>query len=461
MPSTSSSQMLWALVDCNNFFASCERLFRPDLLGKPVVVLSNNDGCIVARSNEAKALGIGMGEPEFKVRHLLKRHKVAVFSSNYTLYGDISNRVMLTIESLVPQLEQYSIDEAFVPLPGALAVNADELAWMLRERIRQWTGITVSIGVGTTRTLAKLAAEIGKKSKGVHRLDAGKPETEQILAAVPIEDIWGIGRHSAEKLRLRSINTAKDLRDADEAMVKRLLSVSGLKTAMELRGISCIDQSAAPTPRRTMVSSRSFGERVTEKKHLAEALAMHATLAGERLRREKLEAGGMAVHIRTARHGHGPFYDKTAAITFASSSANTRQFIQATRAGLESIFQSGFCYAKAGIMLFDLIDMGRRRQASLLDIIAPDKEQKEKDKKLMSALDTVNKRFGRGTVRFGAEGGADAPWHVKHSRRSPQYTSAWEDLPVVGGGAVPGGHESGNGGWLKKSADARLMRPFT
>jgi DNA polymerase V len=189
MRSTSSTLSLWALVDCNNFYTSCERLFRPDLAGKPVVVLSNNDGCIVARSNEAKALGIGMGEPEFKVRDLLARHGVAVFSSNYALYGDISNRVMLTIESLAPCVEQYSIDEAFVPLTGSLAANADEFALTLRKRIRQWTGITVSIGVGTTRTLAKLAGEIAKKGEGVCRLDAGLPETEKALAAIPVVDV--------------------------------------------------------------------------------------------------------------------------------------------------------------------------------------------------------------------------------------------------------------------------------
>ena len=424
--------MLWALVDCNNFFASCERLFRPDLLGKPVVVLSNNDGCIVARSNEAKALSIGMGEPEFKARHLLRRHNVAVFSSNYTLYGDISNRVMLTLESLAPEVEQYSIDEAFVPLPGALAINADELAWALRERVRKWTGILVSIGVGSTRTLAKLASEIAKKGKGVHRLEAGTAETEKILSATPIEDIWGIGRHSAEKLRLRSIHSAKDLRDADASMIKKLLSVCGLKTAIELRGIPCIDQSAAPTPRRTMVSSRSFGERVTEKQHLAEALAMHATLAGERLRREKLEAGGISVFIRTAWHGQGPFYGKSAEIHFPSTTANTRSFIEAARQGLDSIFQPGIPYAKAGIMLFDLMERDRRQQRSLLDMLAPD-ERKEKDKKLMAALDAVNKRFGRGSIRFAAEGKADAPWQMKHPRRSPRYTSAWDDLPIVQG----------------------------
>lgn len=423
--------MLWALVDCNNFYASCERLFRPDLLGKPVVVLSNNDGCIVARSNEAKALGIGMGEPEFKVRDLLKRHNVAVFSSNYALYGDISNRVMLTLESLAPVVEQYSIDEAFMPLSGSLAANADELALALRERVRKWTGIVVSVGIGSTRTLAKLAGEIAKKGKGVHRLDAGTPDTEKTLAAIPVEDVWGIGRRSAEKLKLRSIHTARDLRDADGGMIKRLLSVTGLHTVMELRGVHCVDNAPAPTARRTMVSSRSFGERVTEKEYLAEALAMHATLAGERLRKEKLEAGGMAVHIRMARYGQGPFYDKIAEITFPSPTSSTRSLIKAAREGLDTVFQQGFHYAKAGVMLFDLTDRDKR-QGSLLDIAAPD-EKKVKDKKLMAALDAANKRFGRGSVRFGADGGADAPWHMKHTRRSPGYTSAWEDLPTVGG----------------------------
>ncbi|MDR2696171.1 MAG: Y-family DNA polymerase [Deltaproteobacteria bacterium] len=421
---------LWALVDCNNFYAACERLFRPDLLGRPVVVLSNNDGCIVARSNEAKALGIGMGEPEFKVRGLLKRHNVAVFSSNYALYGDLSNRVMLTIESLAPCVEQYSIDEAFVPLPASLAVNADELALALRRRIRQWTGIIVSVGIGTTRTLAKLAGEIAKKGRGVHRLDAGAPETSMALAAIPVVDVWGIGRRFAEKLHPRNIRTARDLRDADAGVIRKLLSVSGLNTAMELRGIPCIDQAATPAPRRTMVSSRSFGERVAHKEHLAEALAMHAALAGERIRKEKLEAGGMAVHIRTARHGQGPFYDKTAEILFPSPTSNTRRFIRATQEGLNAIFQQGLLYAKAGVMLFDLNDKAGR-QGSLMDIAAPD-EQKKRDKKLMAALDALNKRFGRGAVRFGAEGAADAPWHMKHTRRSPRYTSAWDDLPTAG-----------------------------
>jgi DNA polymerase V len=298
---SSANKSLWALIDCNNFYASCERLFRPDLIGRPVVVLSNNDGCIVARSNEAKLLGIGMGEPEFKVRDLLKRHNVAVFSSNYALYGDISNRVMLTLESFVPFIEQYSIDEAFAPLAGPLAVNADELALAMRERVRMWTGIFVSVGLGTTCTLAKLAAEIAKKGSGVFRLNAGTHETDKVLAGIPMGDVWGIGRRSAEKLNMRNIKTARDLRDADGGMIRRLLSVTGLNTVLELRGIPCLECETVPASRRTMVSSRSFGERVSEKGHLTEALAMHAGLAGERLRREKLAAGGW--RCISERHG--------------------------------------------------------------------------------------------------------------------------------------------------------------
>ena len=426
---SSSSPALWALVDCNNFYASCERLFRPDLAGKPIVVLSNNDGCIVALSSEAKALGSGMGEPEFKVRDLLRQHGIFVFSSNYTLYGDISSRVMRTMESLVPLVEQYSIDEAFLPLAGALASNADEIAATLRERIRKWTGIVVSIGVGPTRTLAKLASDMAKKFGGLRRLDAGTPDAEQVLSTTPVGAVWGIGTRSAEKLRLRNIVTACALRDADTNLIKKMLSITGLHTQLELRGIPCIDQTSAPTPRRTLVSSRSFGQRIREKEYLAEALAMHAAHAAERLRRENLEAAGMAVHIRTSRHGQGPFYDETAEVSLPFSTASTRDLIRAAKQGLETIFHPGFAYAKAGVMLFDLAPRVGR-QGSLLDIITPN-ERKQRDKKLMDTLDVLNRKFGRGAVRFAAEGGRNAPWHMQHTRRSRRWTTAWEEVPLV------------------------------
>ncbi|MDR1945976.1 MAG: Y-family DNA polymerase [Desulfovibrio sp.] len=430
MQSTNSTPTLWALVDCNNFFASCERLFRPDLAGRPVVVLSSNDGCIVARSNEAKALGIGMGEPEFMVRDLLLRHKVAVFSSNYALYGDISARVMLTLESLAPVVEQYSIDEAFLPLQGAAAANADELALNLRERVRKWTGIPVTVGIGPTRTLAKLAAETAKKGTGLLRLNAGDAESDRTLAATPVADIWGIGRKSAEKLRLCGIRTAGELRDADGGILRKILGICGLHTSLELRGIPCLDRSETPISRRSMVSSRSFGQKVAEKEDLAEALAMHAALAGERLRREKLEAGGLAVHIRTALYGQEASYDRTANVTLPSPAANTKDLVRAAKEGLEAVFRPGYAYAKAGIMLFDLVPAGGR-QGNLLEWAGPD-EGKRRDRKLMSALDAVNRRFGRGTLRFAAEGRKDAPWRSRQDRRSPRWTTEWSELPRAG-----------------------------
>jgi DNA polymerase V len=393
-----------------------------------VVVLSNNDGCIVARSNEAKALGINMGEPEFKVRDLLKQHNVAVFSSNYALYGDISNRVMLTVESLVPVVEQYSIDEAFVPLDAALAANADEIARATRERVRRWTGIVVSIGVGTTRTLAKLASEIAKKGDGLCRLDAGSPETEDVLARTPAGDIWGIGRKSALKLRMAGIYTARDVRDCDNLKIRALLNVNGLNTAFELRGVHSIEMADAPISRRTIISSRSFGARATEKEALEEALAMHATLAGERLRREKLRASGLAVHIRTSRHGNGPFYEQRANVSLRLPTADTRELVRAARQGLEAVFQRGYSYAKAGIMLYDLAP-AEGGQTNLLELIAPPARLHEKE--LMAALDAVNRRFGRGTLRFAAEGKADAAWRMQHSRRSPRWTTVWDELPKV------------------------------
>jgi DNA polymerase V len=420
---------LWALVDCNNFFASCERIFRPDLIGKPVVVLSSNDGCIVARSNEAKALGIGMGEPEFKVRELLIQHDVAVFSSNFALYGDISSRVMRTLESLVPEVEQYSVDEAFIPLHGALASNADEVALEMWKRIPKWTGIHVAVGLGTTRTLAKLASEKAKKGTGICRLDAGSPFTDQILAQTPVGDIWGIGKKSALKMRVSNIYYARDLRDADGAVVKKELGITGTHTALELRGIPCMSHLDSPAPRKSMVSSRSFGERVTDKQQLAEAVAMHCALVGERLRRENLEAGGMAVHIRTSRHSASAFYDQTAEITLPRPTSNTLELLRAASRGLDEIYRNGYAFSKAGIMLFDLSVPGSK-PGNLLDWAKPE-TGKRPGKKLMSALDTVNRRYGRGTLRFAAEGKKESPWRVKSDRRSPRSTTSWDELPVV------------------------------
>lgn len=426
MSSTNSSQPLWALVDCNNFYASCEKLFRPDLSARPVVVLSNNDGCIVSRSAEAKALGIPMGEPEFKARAQLQRHNVAVFSSNYALYGDISARVMATLEHMCPYVEQYSIDEAFVRLDGPLAVNAEDIAQQLRETVRQWTGMVVSVGIAPTRTLAKLANHLAKKTSGVHIWDAALPVAETVLRAFSVREVWGIGWRQSRKLHEVGVTSAWGLRETSDLWLRKFLTISGWKTAMELRGIPCIGEDEGPTPRRTLVSSRSFGEKVYDLASLEQAVATFTVRAGERLRRQKLVAGGIAVHIRTSRHANRPSFDATAQHPLQPATADTVTMLQAGRKLLASMYKEGPVYAKAGIMLYDLCPQDCL-QGSLLVEATPVNDIRKTA--LMMALDGINSKFGRGAVHFGAEGPQDAKWHLRCKHCSPSVTTSWKDLP--------------------------------
>ena len=435
MLSTNSERPLWALVDCNNFFASCERLFRPDLEGQPLVVLSNNDGCIVARSNEAKALGIPMGEPEFKARPLLRQHKVHVFSSNYALYGDISQRVMATLGSLSPHVEQYSIDEAFIRLDGALRVQADELALALRQRTRQWTGIQVSVGVGSTRTLAKLANHMAKRSGGVCLLPDDEGALDTLLARVPVREIWGMGRHLVSKLYAAGITSALQLKRANDPWARKALTVTGWRTVLELRGIPCIGEDNAPPPRRTLVSSRSFGQRVFEREALAQAVATFTARAAQRLRRKELVAGGIAVHIRTARSGQGPLYDATGHTAFVEGTADTQALIRGAYRALDTVFKEGYAYAKAGVMLYHLESV-HQRQGSLLALTAAEGADsavragsEARQASLMQALDRIQQRFGARSIRFGAEGPPEAHWHMRQEHCSPRVTTVWEELP--------------------------------
>lgn len=253
---------LWGLVDCNNFYASCERAFRPDLEGRPVVVLSNNDGCIIARSAEAKALGFKMGDPAFKMQHLFRKHNVSVHSSNYTLYGDMSRRVMRALESLA-EIEQYSIDECFIPFRSGMAAQAEDVARALKDRVKQWVWLPVSVGVGETRTLAKIANHRAKKTGcGTLVLRPGSPELEQALEETAAADIWGIGSRFAKRLEQYGIRNARQLRDMDPDFALRVLTMVGQRTVLELRGLQCIMEDDAPVPRKTLVSSRSFGRRI-------------------------------------------------------------------------------------------------------------------------------------------------------------------------------------------------------
>ena len=423
-----SKPALWALVDCNNFYAACEKLFRPDLADRPVVVLSNNDGCVVARSKEAKALGIPMGEPEFKVRDLLRRHNVEVFSSNYTLYGDMSARVMTTLEHVCPAVEQYSIDEAFVRFEGALLADPVTVARAMRETVLQWTGITVSVGVGATRTLAKIAGDIAKKGDGVCLLpDPTSQDMEVVLKKTPVGDIWGIGRRLVKKLWAEGVTNAFQLRNMEEQWVRKRLTISGWKTVFELRGISCINEDEAPTPRRTLVSSRSFAKKVYDREALEEAVSSFTARAAERLRKEKLTAGGIEVHIRTSRHiERDAFYGAAKQVPFLKPTSDTGAMLEAARRIMDRIYRQGPAYAKAGVMLFDLTPRSSR-QSSLFDAVEADSQRDE----LMVAMDSVNRRYGSGTLRFGAEGPpqGQADWHMRQDRCSPRMTTDWNELP--------------------------------
>lgn len=421
-----NSCRLWALVDCNNFFASCERLFRPDLEGRPIVVLSNNDGCVVARSNEAKALGLQMGVAEFKIRDMLKKHNVVVFSSNYQLYGDISHRVMATLETIVPYVETYSIDEAFLPLDHTLSRNANEIARKIRERIRGWTGIPVSIGIGQSKTLAKIANKLAKKGTGVFNF-TDQTDPESILKNIPVVDIWGIGKRQAAKLHAAGITSALALRNANEDRIRKLLSVTGWRTLMELRGIPCIEEDNAPSSRKTLIRSRSFGTKISEKNMLAEALACFAARAGERLRSENLIAGGLEVHLRTSSFATEPYPHDSIQMPLVPATSNTSELIKTAHKGLERIFKSGSAYAKAGVMLYALEEK-TNAQASLFTI-GPERE-KEHDA-LMAALDKINRRYGNHALRYVAEGVGASPWHMRQERRSPRATTKWKELVLA------------------------------
>ena len=426
-PFTRSKPELWGLVDCNSFYCSCERLFRPDLAGKPVVVLSNNDGCLIALTPEAKALGFTMGEIYFQVRHRLERLGVAVFSSNYTLYGDISSRVMRTMETLVP-IEQYSIDESFVPFYRATAAQAVDVGWAVHDRILQWVGMPVRVGIGPTRTLAKLANLWAKKRTRVFKIESDSTELEEILEATPTGDIWGIGRRQSEKLAKMGITNARQLRDMDADRALRLLTVVGQRTVFELRGLQCIMENQQPVPRKTLINSRSFGRRVTRKEDLAQAMTMHCTIAGERLRMEKMQASGLCVHIETSRHAEEPYFSTSASVSLPIPTNSTTVLVRYALTALDRCYQPGHGYMKGGILLFDLQEQGAR-QLTLMEAVAS--PEAERQSKLMLALDAVNDRFGRGTLRYLSEGPVNAFWHMQRDKMSGAYTTRWEELAKV------------------------------
>jgi DNA polymerase V len=426
MTKSANQTEIFALLDCNNFYASCERLFRPELADKPVVVLSNNDGCIVARSNEAKALGIGMGSPYFKFEPLIRRHRVAVFSSNYALYGDISQRVMDTLMQIEPEVEVYSIDEAFIGLPHGRHVDLNTYGQSLKATIRQYTGIPVSIGFGPTKTLAKIANRLAKKdsaAQGVFSL-IDHQDPDSLLATIGVNDVWGIGRRHAARLKNHSIHTALDLKNCNDDWLKKTLTITGLRTAMELRAIPCLGLEETPPAKKSIATSRSFGTPVESLSDLQEAVATYTAQAACKLRAAKLMTGAIHVFLRTnSFKKEQPQYSASKTSTLPYPTCHTPTLISNCLNLLQSIYRSGYFYQKAGVLLTGLTPQNYQQ----MDIFnSPDARHTP----LMQAMDKINNRWGRHTIHS-ATTGFDQHWQHRQLRKSPAYTTKWTELPIA------------------------------
>ncbi|WP_366664186.1 translesion error-prone DNA polymerase V subunit UmuC [Vibrio alginolyticus] len=419
---------VFALVDCNNFYASCEKLFRPDLKDTPIVVLSNNDGCVVARSREAKSLGIKMGVPVFQIKSEMQRHGILAFSSNYALYADLSSRVMRTLEEMAPRVEVYSIDEAFLDLTGIeSAISLVEFGQQVRERVGHWIGITVCVGIAPTKTLAKLANHAAKKypaTQGV--VDLTNPDRQRrLLALVPVDDVWGVGRRLSKRLNALGITTALDLANASPRAIRDQFSVVLERTVRELNGESCIELEEIPPTKKQIVCSRSFGVKVTQFELLREAVCEYATRATEKLRKEQQQAKVLTVFIRTSPFkDNEPQYSNSASGELLIPSCDTRDFIELANHLLKRIWKDGFRYAKAGVMLSDFYDPGMF-QPGLFDDIST----RSNSQQLMSVLDTIN-QSGAGKVFFAGQG-TKKDWSMKREHLSPAYTTRWDQLPRV------------------------------
>jgi DNA polymerase V len=421
------ADQVFALIDCNSFYASCERVFRPDLQRTPIVVLSNNDGCIIARSAEAKPF-VKMGQPYHEVQGLLRRHGVAVFSSNYALYGDMSQRVMTVIEGLVPELEVYSIDEAFVDFTGIPA--RERLGRQIRADVLQCTGIPTGVGIATTKTLAKLANYAAKRwqrqSGGV--IDICDPaRRDKLLKVAPVEEVWGIGRKMTQHLNQMGVQTAWDLAQTDMATLRKRFSVVIERTARELQGTPCLELDDVPPPKQEICSSRAFGKRLYEIEPIREAVSAYTTRACEKLRAQQSLCKKVRVSIRT-----GMFNPNEAKLArgvvceLPYPTDDTRLVIRAAQRALDAIYRPGFGYAKAEIILMDLRQRGEYTE-DLFTAGSPGSSSK-----LMVAMDAVNAKWGRGTVRS-ARVPLNPDWRMRQSLKSPSFTTEWRELWCVGG----------------------------
>lgn len=416
-----------ALVDCNNFYASCERVFNPSLIGKPVVVLSNNDGCVIARSNEAKALGIPMGAPAFQWEETFRQHEVNVFSSNYTLYGDMSRRVMQTLSALAPDVEIYSIDEAFVHFGKMPWTDISALGSDIVRTVKRNTGIPVSMGIAPTKTLAKLANKLAKKDaayKGVFCLDS--PETiRAVLENFPVEDIWGIGRQYSRMLHNNGILTAAQLADTPADWVRRHLTVQGLRLWQELHGQPCMTIESEPPPKKGICCARSFGKMLSSYDLIAEALANFTARVAEKLRRQQSCATHIMVFLHTNQHRPDlPQYARHIVIELPQATSDTGEILRHAKAGLKAIYRDGYQYKKAGIIITGIVP-ANCVQGNLFYHKDPDKATKA-----LAAVDRLNNRMGRDTVRLAAQG-YERRWKLRQEKVSPCYTTSLANIIQV------------------------------
>lgn len=417
---------MFALIDCNNFYVSCERVFNAKLEKKPVVVLSNNDGCIIARSEEAKKLGLKMGDLAFEKEEFFEKNNVFVFSSNYALYGDMSNRVMTTIAELVPGMEVYSIDEAFLDLRNMPYEDLTELAQKIRVTVMQYTGIPVSIGIAPTKTLSKVANRYAKKflrERGVYLIDSDTT-AEIALVNTAVEDIWGVGYRYAKMLNEHNIYNALELTNAKEEWIRQKMHVVGVRMLYELKGTICYSLDNEPAPKKGISVSRSFGHSQKDVKVIAEAVATFASLIGEKLRKQKSCAHILHVFLYTNPHKSEPQYFNSKVLELPTSTASSFEIIRYALRGLELIFKAGYNYKKAGVMISGIVPEDQV-QISMFDA-----RKRETDMKAMKAMDTLNRTMGRGKVKVAAQG-FDRTWQLRQERKSQCYTTRWQELLEV------------------------------
>ena len=415
-----------ALVDCNSFYVSCERLFNPSLIKKPIVVLSSNDGCVISRSTEAKALGIKMGEPYFKVERIVKKNNVKIFSSNYSLYGDISRRVMKTLKQFSPQIEIYSIDEAFLNLSSIKDENLLEYGNKIRSTILKWTGIPTSIGIATTKTLSKVANYLAKKERsGVINLINSK-QTDKLLTEIKINDVWGVGRQLTKFYIKNGINTAYQLKNISNSWVKKNTNVFGSRTVMELKGVPCISLESYQEKRKNCCVSRSFGKKVTKLEELKASITMHCLNAAEKIRIDNQTAKKITTFIRTSPFQKDKnYYANTKDIDLPIRTNDSIELVKQALIALKCIYKKGYRYQKVGIILSGLKDVNIYKK-NLFSTISDE----EKRKRLMKAMDYTNTKYGRNALSI-AQAGLKKRWNIKKQYSSKIDTACFELLPTV------------------------------